>query len=57
MMVATGDDRRPRRRAERGGVVIGVAQPLRGDAIHGRRGDDAAEGARCTEALVVRHDE
>src|SRR5882672_465854 len=38
-------------------MKIGVAQPLRGDAIHGRRGNDAAEGARCTEALVVRHDE
>ena len=57
VMVASRDDRRPRRRAKRGGVEIRVAQPLCGDAIHGGRGYDAAEGAWCTETLVIRHDE
>src|SRR6478735_2919053 len=38
-------------------MKIGVTQALRCDSIHGRRGDDAAEGARCSETLVVRHDE
>ena len=38
-------------------MEIGVAQPLRGDAIHGGSGYDAAEGARCAEALIIRHNE
>ena len=38
-------------------MKIGEAQPLRRDTIHGRRGDDAAKGARRAETLVVRHDE
>src|SRR5271165_5030552 len=38
-------------------MEVRVAQPLRCDAIHGWRRYDAAEGARCAETLVVRHDE
>jgi len=32
------------------------AQSSRGDAIHGRSGDDAAERAWRTETLVIGHD-
>ena len=56
-MVAAGDERRARRRAERGGVEIRVAQPALRDAIQGRRRDDAAKGARRAEAGIVGHDE
>src|SRR5258705_2535875 len=38
-------------------MKIGVAQAMPRDAIHRRRGDDAAEGARRSETLVVGHDE
>ena len=47
MVVAPGDQRRPRRRAQRGRVEIGVAQPVIGDAVERRRRDHAAEGARA----------
>ena len=57
VVVAAGDQRRARRRAERGGVELRVAQPRLGDAIHGRRRDDAAKGARHAVALIVGHDE
>ncbi len=57
MVVAAGDERGPRRRAERGGVELGVAQPGVRDAVQRRRGDDSAEGARRAEADVVGHDE
>ena len=57
MMVASGDERRPRRRAERGGVEVRVAQPALGDAIQGRGRDDSAEGPRRAEAVVVGHDQ
>ena len=57
VMVAARDHRRPRRRAERRRVEVRVAQSRLGDAIHGRGGDDAAEGARRAETLVIRHDE
>ena len=57
VMVAPGDERGPRRRAEGGGVELRVAQPRLGDAVQRRRRDDAAEGARRTEAHVVGHDE
>ena len=55
VMVAAGDQRRPRGRAQRGGVKLRVAQSRLGDAIHRRRRDDAAEGARYAVALVVGH--
>ena len=57
VMVAAGDERRARRRAERGRMEVRVAQAGLGDAIHGGRRDDAAEGARRAEALVVGHDQ
>ena len=57
VVIATRDQRRPRRRAQRGRVEVGVAQPGLRDAIQSRTGDDAAEGARHAEAVVVRHDE
>ena len=57
VMVASRDDRRPRRRAERGGVEIGVAQPLRGDSVERRCRDHPAKCARRAEAGIVGHDE
>ena len=57
MVVAAGDQRRPRRRAKRGRVELGVAQTRLGDAIHVRGRDDAAEGAGHAIALVVGHDQ
>jgi len=57
VMVSPGNDRRPRRRAQRRGMEIGVAQPALRDAIEGRGRDDAAEGARRAEAVIVGHDQ
>ena len=57
VVIAPGDQRRARGRAERSGVEIRVAQPGLRDAIHCRGRNDAAEGARCAEAAIVGHDE
>ncbi len=57
MVVASGDQRRPRRRAQRGRVEFGVAQPRLGDAIQRRSGYDATKGAADAISLVVGHDE
>ena len=57
VMVAAGDQRRPRGRAQRGGVELRVAQPRLRDPVQRRRRDDAAEGARNAVALVVGHDQ
>ena len=57
VVVAARDQRRPRRRAQRGRVEVGVAQPAVGDAVQGRRRDDAAERARRAEPAVVGHDQ
>ena len=57
VMIAPGDERGARRRTERSRMKLRVAQSRLGDAIHRRRRDDAAERARNTVALVVRHDE
>ena len=57
VMVAAGDDRRARGRAERRGVEIGVTQAVLRDAIQGRGRDDATERPRRAEPAVVRHDE
>ena len=57
VVVAAGDERRARRRAERGGVELRVAQARLRDAIHGRRRDDAAKGAADAVALIVGHDQ
>jgi hypothetical protein len=57
VVVAPGDQRGARRRAQRGGEDAVVAQAFVGDAVHGRRRDDAAEGARHAEAGVVGDDQ
>ena len=57
VVVATGDQRRPRGRAERGGVELRVAQPRLRDPVQRRRRDDASKGAVDAIALVVGHDE
>src|SRR6516162_8372025 len=57
VMVATGDERRPRRRTKRGGMELRIAQSGFRDAVHGWCRDDAAECARHAIALVVGHDE
>ena len=57
VMVAAGDDRGARRRAQRGGENPVVAQPGVRDAVHGRCRDDAAERARHAKSGVVGHDQ
>ena len=57
VMIATGDQRRPRRRAQRGGMELRVAQPHLRDPVHRRRRDHAAERARNAVTLVIGHDE
>jgi hypothetical protein len=52
-VVAPGDQRGARWRAERGGMELRVAQPRIRDAIHGRRRDDAAVRARQAEPRIV----
>jgi len=41
MMIATGDQRRPRRRAQSGGIEFRVAQSRFGDPVQRRGGNDA----------------
>ena len=57
VMVAPGDQRGARRRAQRRRMEVGVAKAVVGDAVERRRGDDAAEGARCAESDVVGRDQ
>ena len=57
MVIAPGDQCRPRRRAQRGGEDPVVAQTLVRDAIHRRRRDHAAEGAGHAEAGIVGDDQ
>ena len=57
VMVAAGDQRGARRRAQRSGEYPIIAQALVRDAVHGRRRDHAAEGARHAEAGVIGDDE
>ena len=57
VVVAPGDQRRARRRAQRRRMELRVAQPRVGDAVERRRRDHAAEGARRAEADVVGHDQ
>ncbi|MDX2513277.1 MAG: hypothetical protein QNK25_14610, partial [Desulfobacterales bacterium] len=57
VMVTPRDERRPRRRAHRRGMEVGVAETLLGDTVHCRRGYDAPEGAGHTIARVVGHDQ
>ncbi len=57
MVVAPGDQRGARRRAERRGMELGVAQPVGRDLVERRRRDDAAEGAGDAVARVVGDDQ
>ena len=56
VMVAPGHDARPARRAQRGRVHVGVAQPVRRERVEVRRRDRAAVAAQLPEADVVEHD-
>jgi hypothetical protein len=57
VMVAPGVERRARRRTQRRGVEVVVAQALLGEAIERRHRDRPAEAARHAEAHVVdQHD-
>ena len=55
VMVATGNQRGARRRAERRGVKIGVAQSLCSDTIHRRGRNHPTKRGRRAIADVVRH--
>src|SRR5262245_31393078 len=57
VMVAAGDQRSARRRAECCRVELRVTQPCLCNAVQRRRWDHAAKGAADSIALVVRHDE
>ena len=57
MMVAPGDQRRSRGRAQRRRVEFRVAQSSLGDAVHGRGRDRAAERTRHAVTLVIGHDQ
>ena len=57
VMVAPGDERSTRRRAQRRGEHAVVTQTLVCDAVHGRRRDHPAESARHAEAGIIRDDE
>jgi hypothetical protein len=57
VVVAAGDERRPRGRAQRGGMKVGVAQPGVGDPVERRGRYHAAEGAGRGEADVIGHDQ
>ena len=57
VVVAPGDQRGARRRAQRGREHAVVAQAFAGEAVHRRRRDHAAEGAGHAEAGVVGDDQ
>ena len=57
VMVTPRDERRPRRRAHRRGMEVGVAETLLGNTVHCRRGDDSPEGAGHAITRVVGHDQ
>ena len=57
MMVAAGQQRLPRRRAQRRGVEPGVLQPARGQLLEVGRLARPAEGAAGAEADVVDQDD
>ena len=57
VVVAPGEQARPRRRAQRGGVEVRVAVPLAGEPVEARRGDVGAVAAELRVADVVeQHD-
>ena len=57
VMVAAGEQRLPRRRAQRGGVEARVLQPARGELLEVGRLARPAEGAGRAEADVVDEDD
>src|SRR5689334_1761245 len=57
VMVATGDQRSPSRRAQRSGMELRVAQAHVGDMVKPRRWDDATERAGDAIARIVAHDQ
>ncbi len=57
VMIAAGQERRPRRRAKRRGMELRVAQPHVGNPVQGRRRDHATEGGWRREADIVGHDQ
>ncbi len=57
VMVATGEDARPARRAQRRRVHVVVPQAVRRERVQARRLDRATETAQLPEARVVEHDE
>ena len=57
VVIAPGEGCGPGRRAQRRREHAVVAQAAIGDAVHGRRRDDPAEGAGNTEPRIVSHDE
>src|SRR6266576_7017354 len=57
MVIAAGDQRCPRRRAERRRVKLRIPQSRVGNAIHAWGRDDTAEGAGHAIALIIGHDQ
>ena len=57
VVIAAGDDARPRRRAQRRGVHVRVQQPAGGQRVQVRRGDRAAVTAQLPVPDVIQHDE
>ena len=55
VVVAPGQQRGARGRAERGRVEVRIAQPRLRDPVERRRRDHTAEGARNAVALIVGH--
>src|SRR5262249_55147803 len=56
VVVASGEERSPRRRAQRRGVEVVVAEPLCGEAVEGGRGCWSSERARGSETHIIQKD-
>src|SRR5262249_36089945 len=57
VMVAAGDKRGPRGRAQRGGVEGVVAQTVGGQSLEARGRNRAAKGRACPKANVIGYDQ
>ena len=57
VVVAAGEQCGPRRRTDRGGVELIVAQPVRGETLGGRHAHRSAESTGHAEAHVVHEDD
>src|SRR5215471_16331198 len=57
VVIAPGEKRRPRGRAQCSGMEVRVTQPVARDAIQRRRWNHATERARSAETDIVRDDE